>query len=95
VQQLLKSKSNVVLVDTDDSIAYEAEHIKGAVNMAYDPTADPQERQGVLGTLPPDRLIVFYYNCAHEEDSVPLVEEMWQLPLDWLWRIYTKNGIAK
>jgi 3-mercaptopyruvate sulfurtransferase SseA len=43
VQQLLKSKANVVLVDTDDSVTDEAEHINGAVNMAYDPTLDPQE----------------------------------------------------
>lgn len=82
VQQLLKSKANVVLVDTDDSIAYDAEHIKGAVNMAYDPTVDPQERQGTLAALPSDRLIVFYCNCAHEEDSAPLVKEMWQLGYD-------------
>jgi quinohemoprotein ethanol dehydrogenase len=82
VQQLLKSRTNVVLVDTDDRIAYDAEHIKGAVNIAYDPTTDPQERQTTLGALPSDRLIVFYCNCAHEEDSAPLVKEIWQLGYD-------------
>ena len=82
VQQLLNLKANVILVDTDDSVTYEAEHIKGAVNMAYDPTVDPQERQGLLGALPSDRLIVFYCNCPREEDSAPLVKEMWQLGYD-------------
>ena len=82
VQQLLNLKANVVLVDTDDSVTYEAEHIKGAVNMAYDPTVDPQERQELLGALPSDRLIVFYCNCPREEDSAPLVKEMWQLGYD-------------
>jgi len=63
-------------------VAYDAEHIKGAINMAYDPTVDPQDRQATLGALPSDKLIVFYCNCSHEEDSAPLVLEMWQLGYD-------------
>jgi rhodanese-related sulfurtransferase len=82
VERLLKTKANVVLVDTDDSVAYDAEHIKDAVNMAYDPTVDPQDRQATLGALPSDKLIIFYCNCSHEEDSAPLVLEMWQLGYD-------------
>jgi rhodanese-related sulfurtransferase len=82
VERLVKTKTNVVLVDTDDSVAYDAEHIKGAINMAYDPTVDPQDRQATLGALPSDKLIVFYCNCSHEEDSAPLVLEMWQLGYD-------------
>lgn len=46
VQQLLKTKANVVVVDTDDSIAYDTEHIGGAVNMAHDPTVDPPGTTG-------------------------------------------------
>lgn len=61
----------MVLVDTDDRVAYGAEHIQGAVKMAYDLTVDPQERKA-LGALPSDCLIVFYCNCAHDEDSAPL-----------------------
>lgn len=82
VQRLIKEKGNVVFVDTDDSESYGDEHIKGAVNIAYDPTADPRAADDTLSALPGDKLIVFYCNCPHEEDSAPLVLEMWQLNYD-------------
>lgn len=82
VQRLIKDKGNVVLVDTDDSESYGDEHIKGAVNIAYDPTADPRAQDETLSALPGNKLIVFYCNCPHEEDSAPLVLEMWELNYD-------------
>jgi len=82
VQRLAKDKGKVVLVDTDDPEAYQAEHIQGAVNIPYDPTGDTQEQDQFLSALPGDRLIVFYCNCPHEEDSAPMVLEMWQLGYD-------------
>jgi rhodanese-related sulfurtransferase len=82
VERIVKDKGNVVLVDTDDPEAYAAEHIKGAVNIAYDPTVEAKEQDQLLSALPGDRLIVFYCNCSHEEDSAPLVLEMWQLGYD-------------
>ena len=82
VQRLAKDKGNLVLVDTDDPEAYAAEHIKGAVNIAYDPTADARNQDQMLSALPGDRLIVFYCNCTHEEDSAPFVLEMWELGYD-------------
>ena len=82
VQRLIKEKGNVVLVDTDDSESYGDEHIRGAVNIAYDPTADPRAQDETLSALPGNKLIVFYCNCPHEEDSAPLVLEMWELNYD-------------
>jgi rhodanese-related sulfurtransferase len=82
VQRVAKEKGNVVLVDTDDSESYASEHIKGAVNIAYDPTTDLREQDSSLSALPGDKLVVFYCNCAHEEDSAPLVLEMWELGYD-------------
>jgi len=82
VQRLIQDKGNVVFVDTDDPEAYAAEHIKGAVNIAYDPTADPRAQDQTLSALPGDRLVVFYCNCPHEEDSAPMVLEMWELGYD-------------
>lgn len=79
VDRLVKTKGNVVIVDTDDSMTYGAEHIKGAVNITYDPAADITSEDQMLGVLPGDKLIVFYCNCPHEEDSAPMVQEMWQL----------------
>lgn len=81
VEKLSKEK-RVVLVDTDDPEAYKSEHIDGAVNIAFDPTVDPREQDQTLSALPGDRMIVFYCNCAHEEDSAPFVLEMWELGYD-------------
>lgn len=81
VERLVK-EGKVVIVDTDDPEAYAAEHIKGAVNIAYDPTADARQQDQLLSALPGDRLIVFYCNCPHEEDSAPMVLEMWELGYD-------------
>lgn len=83
VEQLIKDKKDVVIVDTDDSISYGAEHIKGAINIAYDPTVDARAEDDTLSALPGDKLIVFYCNCPHEEDSAPMVLEMQQLGYDF------------
>jgi rhodanese-related sulfurtransferase len=82
VERLMKENGKVVLVDTDDSQSYAAEHIKGAVNVAYDPTADARAQDDMLSALPGDKLLVFYCNCAHEEDSAPMVLEVQQLGYD-------------
>jgi rhodanese-related sulfurtransferase len=82
VERLMKDKGKVVIVDTDDSESYAAEHIKGAVNIAYDPTADARAQDDTLSALPGDKLLVFYCNCPHEEDSAPMVLEMQQLGYD-------------
>jgi rhodanese-related sulfurtransferase len=79
VEHLIKTKNDVVIVDTDDSMSYGAEHIKGSVNITYDPTVDVSNEDQTLQALPGDKLIVFYCNCPHEEDSAPMVQEMWQL----------------
>lgn len=79
VEQRIREKGDVVIVDTDDSVTYGAEHIKGAVNIAYDPTVDVTSADQTLQVLPGDKLIVFYCNCPHEEDSAPMVKEMWEL----------------
>ena len=82
VERRIKNKEDVVIVDTDDSISYEAEHITGAVNIVYDPTTDASAEDNTLSALPGDKLVVFYCNCPHEEDSAPLVLEMQQLGYD-------------
>ena len=95
VQRLAKDSGKVVLVDTDDPEAYEAEHIKGAVNIPYDPTRDAHEQDQSLSLLPGDRLIVFYCNCAHEEDSAPMAMEMWELGYDHDKVKALKGGLAR
>ena len=82
VQRRIKEKGDVIVVDTDDSEVYESEHIKGAVNIVYDPTTDARAEDQSLSALPGNKLIVFYCNCPHEEDSAPMVMEMWELGYD-------------
>jgi len=82
VEQMVKDGKGVVIVDTDDSESYAAEHIKGAVNITYDPTTDASAEDQSLSALPGDKMLVFYCNCPHEEDSAPLVLEMQQLGYD-------------
>jgi rhodanese-related sulfurtransferase len=82
VERRAKDGGRVVFVDTDDPVAYESEHIQGAVNIPYDPARDAHEQDQTLSALPGDRLVVFYCNCAHEEDSAPLVKRMWELGYD-------------
>ena len=82
VQKMVKDGTSVVIVDTDDSESYAAEHIKGAVNITYDPTTDASAEDQSLSALPGDKLVVFYCNCPHEEDSAPMVLEMQQLGYD-------------
>ena len=95
VQRLAKDNGKVVLVDTDDPVAYEAEHIRGAVNIPFDPTRDTHEQDQSLSALPGDRLVVFYCNCAHEEDSAPMVIEMWELGYDHDKVKALKGGLAR
>ena len=82
VEQMIKDGKGVVIVDTDDSESYAAEHIKGSVNIVYDPTTDASAEDQSLSALPGDKMLVFYCNCPHEEDSAPLVLEMQQLGYD-------------
>ncbi|HEX4076233.1 MAG TPA: rhodanese-like domain-containing protein [Candidatus Acidoferrales bacterium] len=82
VEQIVKEGKGVVIVDTDDSESYAAEHIKGSINIVYDPTTDASAEDQSLSALPGDKLLVFYCNCPHEEDSAPLVLEMQQLGYD-------------
>lgn len=78
----LAKDNNVIIVDTDDSESYAAEHIKGSVNVTYDPTTDIREQDQTLSALPGNKMIVFYCNCPHEEDAAPFVQEMWELGYD-------------
>jgi hypothetical protein len=49
----------------------------------------------MLGALPSNSLIVFYCNCAHEEDSALLVKEMWQLGYDHDKIKASKGGLTR
>jgi rhodanese-related sulfurtransferase len=50
----------LVLIDTRPPDAYQAGHIPGAINIYYDPGADPAGRQLLLSALPVEKQLVPY-----------------------------------
>jgi rhodanese-related sulfurtransferase len=82
LRQMIDKGENLVVVDTRDSASYEAGHIKGAVNIYYNPTADPTERQMMLIALPMEKLIVTYCDCTDDANSAQLADELYKLGYD-------------
>ena len=82
LKQMIDKGSTFVAVDVRDSGSYEAGHIKGAVNIYYDPTADPMDRQMMLIALPMDKLIVTYCDCTDDASSANMAQELYKLGYD-------------
>ncbi len=82
LKQLIDKGADLVAVDARDSGSYEAGHIKGAVNIYYDPTADPMDRQMMLIALPMDKLIVTYCDCTDDASSANMAQELYKLGYD-------------
>ena len=82
VKRMIEQKADIVLVDTRDSLSYDDGHLQGAINIYYDPTVDPSEREMTLVALPMNKLVVLYCECNNEEDSAPMILELWKLGYD-------------
>jgi rhodanese-related sulfurtransferase len=80
--QLLKSKANIVIVDTQPSDGYQMWHIPSAVNIPYVSTANPMDREMMLVALPMDKLIVIYCLCEEGTDSARMALELRRLGYD-------------
>ena len=81
-QMVETGAGDFVVLDVRDSGSYEAGHIKGAVNVYYDPNADPTERQMMLVALPMDKLIVTYCDCTDDASSAKMADELYKLGYD-------------
>jgi len=82
LRQMIDKGADLVIIDTRDSGSYEAGHIKGAINIYYDPTADPTERQMMLMALPMDKLLVTYCDCTDDANSAKMADELYKLGYD-------------
>lgn len=82
LKQMIDKEADLVIVDSRDSGSYTAGHIKGAINIHYDPTADPTQRQMMLIALPMEKLIVTYCDCTDDADSAQLADEIYKLGYD-------------
>ena len=58
--QHLNAGDPVAVIDTRTSGEYARAHIPRAVNIYYDPSAPPLEREILLSAFPPDTLLVIY-----------------------------------
>jgi rhodanese-related sulfurtransferase len=82
LKQMIDKGEDLVTIDTRDGGSYDAGHIKGAINIYYNPTADPMERQMMLIALPMDKLIVTYCDCTDDGNSAQLADEIYKLGYD-------------
>ena len=82
LRQMVDKGADLVVVDTRDSGSYDAGHIKGAINIYYDPTSDPTERQMMLIALPMDKLLVTYCDCTDDANSAKMADELYKLGYD-------------
>jgi rhodanese-related sulfurtransferase len=84
VKKMIESKkTNFLIVDVQPKGVYDVGHIKGAVNFPW------AEDLKSPGRLPKNKLLIFYCDCAHEEDSTSTAT---QLKQKWG---YTKVKILK
>jgi rhodanese-related sulfurtransferase len=77
--RLIKEKADIVIVDTQSADGYEMWHIPSAINITYDSTANPADRQLMLMALPADKPIVIYCLCEEGTDSAKMALELMQL----------------
>ena len=82
LKQMIEKNADIVIVDTRDGGSYAAGHIKGAINIHYDVTSDPMQRQMMLIALPMDKLIVTYCDCTDDANSANVVQELYDLGYD-------------
>jgi rhodanese-related sulfurtransferase len=70
LKKLMESKANILIVDVQPKVAYEAGHIKGAINFPW-----AKETNGPA-KLPKNKVLVIYCDCSHEEDSIDMATQL-------------------
>ena len=82
LKQLMETNNGYIIIDTRDSGSYSSEHIKGAINIHYDPSGDPMSRKMTLMAVPMDRLLILYCDCEDDSNSAALAMELYDLGVD-------------
>lgn len=78
-QKIDKDDTDFVVLDVRDAGSYDAGHIKGAVNIYYDATGDPMNRQMILMALPMEKLVITYCDCTDDASSATIADELLML----------------
>jgi len=79
LKKMIDENADIVVLDTRDGGSYGAGHIKGAINIHYDVTSDPMQRQMMLIAMPMDKIIVTYCDCTDDANSAQVVQELYDL----------------
>jgi rhodanese-related sulfurtransferase len=79
LKQKIDKGEDFVVVDVRDGGSYAAGHIKGAINIYYNATADPMDRQMMLLALPMEKLVVTYCDCTDDASSGKIADELIKL----------------
>jgi rhodanese-related sulfurtransferase len=82
LRQMVDKAADMVIVDVRDNASYDAGHIKGAINIYYDATADPMDRQMMLMALPMEKLVVTYCDCTDDASSAKIADELYKIGFD-------------
>ena len=69
LKQLIDKGEDKVIIDTRNRSSYNNEHIRGAVNIHYNPSQFQMESEMILSALPWDKLLVFYCDCTDDSES--------------------------
>jgi rhodanese-related sulfurtransferase len=85
----------LVVIDTRKSLDYQTEHIKGAINIYYDPSGDSMERELMLSALPLDTLLVVYCDCIGDTESALVALELLNLRYDLARVKALKDGLPR
>lgn len=71
LRKLIESNDpNILVVDTQPKEAYALGHVKGAINFPWAPNIMTS------GSLPRNKILVLYCDCAHEEDSTDVAGQL-------------------
>ena len=82
LKQLIDKKSELIIVDTRDGEKFKNGHIKGAINVQFDPSGDPNLRKMSLMALPMDKLIIVYCGSEDEKIAAGLVMDLFDMGCD-------------
>ncbi len=61
---------NILVVDTQPRASYDLGHVRGAINFPW--ALDIKSP----GNLPKDKTLILYCDCAHEEDSTAVAQNL-------------------
>ena len=65
------NKTDFLVVDAQPLGAYDAGHVKGAINFPWAPEIGNPTRK-----LPKDKLLIIYCDCGHEEDATDTATQL-------------------